>query len=162
MSNIESSLRAIEHLGKKYQVLNVSNNRQRFTDLITLHDKCSHENSILWKNRMPFWSEISAISFSKDPDEFEGIAVFSSSVYQIKSQLDCYHYLEKMDNDQIRCINEAGCLSYGLMSLYSDYGHRFCRSEAAQREVIGTCESLYVARREEYRSRKINDTVDPC
>ena len=162
VSNIESSVRAIERLCKKYRVVNVSNKRHRFTDLITLHDKCSHVISILWKNRMPFCPEISAISFSKDPGEFEGIAVLSSMVYQIGSQLDCYHYLEKMDNYQIRCINEAGCLSYGLMSLYSDYGHRFCRSEAAQREVIDTCESLYVARREEYRSRKINDTVDPC
>ena len=161
MSNIESILRAIERLDKKYRVVNVSNNKHRFTDLITLHNKCCHEISVLWMNRMPFWPEISAISFSKDLCEFEGIAVLSARVYQIGSRLDCDHYLEKIDSYQIKCINEAGRLCYGLMSPHSDYGHRFCRSEAAQREVITAFESCYVARREEYRSRKIKDTFVP-
>ena len=108
---------------------------------------------------MLFWPKISAISFSKDPDKFEGIAVLSSRLYQIGSQLDCYHYLEKIDNYQIRCFNGTDRLFYGLMSPHSDYEHRFCLSGAAQQEVIDTFESLYVARREEYRSRKINDPV---
>ena len=125
MSSLEFSLRVIERLDKKYRVVNVSNNKH----------KCCHEISVLWKNRIPFWPELSAISFSKDPREFEGIAVLSSRVYQIGLRLDCHHYLEKIDSYQIKCINEAGLLCYGLMSPHSDYGHRFCRSEAVQRET---------------------------